>query len=221
MMRNVVLTLIVLIVAIVIFNKNYNGEDSVPEQANAQTTTLDNVLPSGGSETESDTGPLVVLNPAVDSAEPSTGTEPESESVAAFTPEEPVAAVETAATEAEEAVVEPIKEDSLSVPNDATDATSQEAKELIQEAFNEEHGITPQGIRKAIRDITERVKVVAETRTPYQATPMAKDDILRLIKDLESQMKTAARNLEFEKAALLRDRIFDLRKGFDYVEVVK
>lgn len=135
MMRNVVLTLIVLIVAIVIFNKNYNGEDSVPEQANAQTTTLDNVLPSGGSETESDTGPLVVLNPAVDSAEPSTGTEPESESVAAFTPEEPVAAVETAATEAEEAVVEPIKEDSLSVPNDATDATSQEAKELIQEAL--------------------------------------------------------------------------------------
>ncbi|MFC2011485.1 excinuclease ABC subunit UvrB, partial [Chloroflexota bacterium] len=65
----------------------------------------------------------------------------------------------------------------------------------IQESYNEEHGITPQGIRKAIKDITERVKAVAETRTPYVATPMAKEDIVRLIKDLESQMKTAARNL--------------------------
>jgi len=82
----------------------------------------------------------------------------------------------------------------------------------IQEAYNREHGITPQGIRKAIRDITERVRVVAETRTPYTAAPIAKEDIARLIKELESQMKTAARNLEFEKAALLRDRIIELRK---------
>ena len=41
---------------------------------------------------------------------------------------------------------------------------------------------------------------------------MPKDELLRLIKDLESQMKGAARNLEFEKAALLRDQIVDLRK---------
>ncbi len=89
----------------------------------------------------------------------------------------------------------------------------------IQEAYNREHGITPQGIRKAIKDITERVKVVAETRTPYTATPIAKEDVIRLIKDLESQMKIAARNLDFEKAALLRDRIFELRKEFDYAEI--
>ncbi len=85
----------------------------------------------------------------------------------------------------------------------------------IQEAYNREHGITPQGIRKAIRDITERVRVVAETRTPYVAAPIAKDDITRLIKELESQMKTAARSLEFERAALLRDRIIELRKDLD------
>ncbi|MFC1865000.1 UvrB/UvrC motif-containing protein, partial [Chloroflexota bacterium] len=91
----------------------------------------------------------------------------------------------------------------------------------IQEAYNRERGITPQGIRKAIKDITERVKVVAETRTPYVAAPIAREDIARLIKDLESQMKTAARNLDFEKAALLRDRIIDLRKEFDYAEVRK
>ncbi len=91
----------------------------------------------------------------------------------------------------------------------------------IQEAYNREHGITPQGIRKAIRDITERVRVVAETRTPYTAAPIAKEDIARLIKELESQMKIAARNLEFEKAALLRDRIIELRKDFDYAEIKK
>ncbi|MFC1965495.1 excinuclease ABC subunit UvrB [Chloroflexota bacterium] len=89
----------------------------------------------------------------------------------------------------------------------------------IQEAYNKERGITPQGIRKAIKDITERVKAVAETRAPYVATPASKEDVTRLIKELESQMKTAARNLEFEKAALLRDRIIELRKEFDYVEI--
>ncbi len=83
----------------------------------------------------------------------------------------------------------------------------------IQEVYNKEHGITPQGIRKAIKDITERVQAVAEARTPYVAAPIAKEDIARLVKELESQMKTAARNLEFEKAALLRDRIIELKKG--------
>ena len=83
----------------------------------------------------------------------------------------------------------------------------------LQQAYNEEHGITPEGIRKTVHDITERVRAIAETRAPYIAQgDLPKDDILRLIKDLESQMKTAARNLEFEKAALLRDQIVDLRK---------
>ncbi|MFC1985537.1 excinuclease ABC subunit UvrB [Chloroflexota bacterium] len=91
----------------------------------------------------------------------------------------------------------------------------------IQEAYNKEHGITPQGIRKAIKDITERVRVVAETRAPYVTAPTSKEDVTRLIKELESQMKTAARNLEFEKAALLRDRIIELRKEFDYAEIKK
>jgi len=92
----------------------------------------------------------------------------------------------------------------------------------IQEAHNREHGITPQGIRKAIRDITERVKAVAETRTAYTfGAPATREDVVRLIKDLEAQMKTAAKTLEFEKAALLRDRIIELRKEFDYTEIKK
>jgi excinuclease ABC subunit B len=83
----------------------------------------------------------------------------------------------------------------------------------IQEDFNKEHGITPQGIKKAIKDITERVTmVVAEERAKYNASHVPPEEIARLIKDLESQMKKAAKNLEFEKAALLRDRIVDLRK---------
>ena len=89
-----------------------------------------------------------------------------------------------------------------------------------QKAYNIEHSITPQGIRKAIKDITERVKTAAEVRTPYtDAAPIAKEDIIRLIKELEAQMKTAALNLEFEQAALFRDRIIELRRDFDYAEI--
>jgi len=82
----------------------------------------------------------------------------------------------------------------------------------VQEAYNSEHGITPQGIRKAIKDITERIQVVAETRAPYSTDPMSRRDLSRLIKQLEAEMKAAARNLEFEKAAMIRDRIIELRK---------
>ena len=83
----------------------------------------------------------------------------------------------------------------------------------VQEAYNREHGITPQSIRKAIKDITDGIKAVTEAHAPYKADPsFSKAQIASLIKDLESQMKSAARNLEFEKAALLRDRIMELRK---------
>ena len=51
--------------------------------------------------------------------------------------------------------------------------------------------------------------------------PPTREDVTRLIKELEGQMKTAARNLEFEKAALIRDRIIELRKEFEPVEIVE
>ena len=98
--------------------------------------------------------------------------------------------------------------DSMRRAIDETDRRRQ-----LQQVHNDENGITPQGIRKTVHDITERVRAIAETRTPYVVQgDLPKDDILRLVKDLEAQMKTAARNLEFEKAALLRDQIVDLRK---------
>ena len=90
-------------------------------------------------------------------------------------------------------------------------------RRVIQEAYNKEHGITPQGISKAIRDITERVQAVAEKRAPYAISPVSKEEMLHLIKELESQMKKAAKNLEFEKAAMLRDRIVELRKDEELI----
>jgi excinuclease ABC subunit B len=82
----------------------------------------------------------------------------------------------------------------------------------VQEAYNRQHGITPQGITKAVKDITERVQAVAEMRTPYATTSTSGEEMLELIKQLESDMKAAAKNLEFEKAAIIRDRITELRR---------
>jgi excinuclease ABC subunit B len=86
-------------------------------------------------------------------------------------------------------------------------------RRATQVEYNAERGITPEGIRKAIHDITDHVKKVAEERAEYVvAHEVPKDELARLIKDLESQMKAAAKNLEFEKAALLRDQVYELRK---------
>ncbi len=92
----------------------------------------------------------------------------------------------------------------------------------IQAEFNRQHNITPEGIRKAIRDITERIRRVAEPQATYETRRnLSKDDMARVIKDLEAQMKQAARQLEFEKAALLRDEMVDLKKLLVSQEVVE
>ena len=84
----------------------------------------------------------------------------------------------------------------------------------IQTTFNREHNIEPQGIKKEIKDITDRVKAIAEERATYTINKeVPRGELLRLVKDLETQMKEAARNLEFEKAAALRDQVLDLRKA--------
>jgi len=98
-------------------------------------------------------------------------------------------------------------------------------RRAIQEEYNQKHGITPHSISKAIKDITERVAAsVAEERGIYNASapktgPSSREEVTRLIKDLEIQMKGAAKNMEFEKAALLRDRIIELRREFEFVEI--
>ena len=84
----------------------------------------------------------------------------------------------------------------------------------IQDAHNQRHGIEPQSIHKAVRDITQGLRGVAETKASYQVAreEMTRDDMYRVIKDLEFQMKEAARALEFEKAAHLRDEMLELKK---------
>jgi excinuclease ABC subunit B len=87
-----------------------------------------------------------------------------------------------------------------------------------QHAYNLEHGIQPASIIKAIHDLTERLSpahAMAEAAGEYKAgsgfESMPKKEIQRLINELEKEMKEAARNLEFERAAVLRDQVYELR----------
>ncbi|PDW04759.1 excinuclease ABC subunit UvrB [Candidatus Viridilinea mediisalina] len=90
----------------------------------------------------------------------------------------------------------------------------------IQHAHNLRNNITPVGISKGVRDLTDRMRRMAEERSEYQvnasptpASPaMPRDELQKLINDLEKQMKQAARDLQFEQAATLRDQIVELRK---------
>ena len=94
-----------------------------------------------------------------------------------------------------------------------------ERRRTLQIAYNREHGIEPTSIMKAIREVGMRLKQVAEAEGAYEkrgrpvgAGEMPKDELARLIKDLESQMKEAAKQLEFERAAALRDEVVQLRE---------
>lgn len=92
----------------------------------------------------------------------------------------------------------------------------------IQVAHNKKHNITPQGITKAIKDITDRVRAIAEERATYTIDKEApRGELMRLVKQMETQMKEAAKNLEFEKAAALRDQIIDIRKALALDEDAK
>jgi excinuclease ABC subunit B len=83
-----------------------------------------------------------------------------------------------------------------------------------QMAYNLEHGIEPTTIVKEIHDLTERIQAFAAA--PREEGPISMDipasDLRRVIDELDKEMKTAAQNLEFEKAALLRDQLFELRE---------
>ncbi|MCM3128244.1 MULTISPECIES: excinuclease ABC subunit UvrB [unclassified Paenibacillus] len=88
-----------------------------------------------------------------------------------------------------------------------------ERRRAIQVAYNEEHGITPQTIRKKIREVIEATKV-AEAKSDYLtggAEKMSKRDRQSLMQRLEAEMKDAAKNLQFERAAELRDALLELK----------
>jgi len=105
--------------------------------------------------------------------------------------------------------------DSMRRAIDETDRRRQK-----QQTYNREHGIIPASIVKEVRDLTDRLKVAAEERAEYVTERrIPKDEMARLIKELEKQMKEAAAQLEFEKAALLRDQIFELRREMQDMDV--
>ena len=85
----------------------------------------------------------------------------------------------------------------------------------IQEAYNEEHGITPTTIKKAVRDLIAVSKAVAETEVKLKKEPesMSKKELKDLISQLEKQMRQAAADLNFEQAAELRDKMIELKKN--------
>ena len=86
----------------------------------------------------------------------------------------------------------------------------------IQMEYNEEHGITPVGIRKDVRSLSDRLHAAeSEGEQPggVAIAAMPRDEVMRIVKDLEAQMKRASRELEFEKAAQLRDQIVELRRA--------
>jgi excinuclease ABC subunit B len=88
-------------------------------------------------------------------------------------------------------------------------------RRLIQDQHNQEHGITPQGIEKALRDINDdlRQTFASENETDtISILDIPKDEAIRVINDLENQMRKVAKELDFERAAILRDQIVDLRR---------
>ena len=101
----------------------------------------------------------------------------------------------------------------------AIDETNRRRK--AQTAFNQSHHITPRGIKKDVKTLSERIKAMSganaealNTRsTAVALAGIPKDEALRLIKDLEFQMREAAKQLEFEQAAQLRDQIIELRRS--------
>jgi excinuclease ABC subunit B len=87
-----------------------------------------------------------------------------------------------------------------------------------QEAYNVERGIVPQTIVKGIRDINDRLRAVAEAAGAYsvegrarELSQMSRDEIGKLVGQMEAEMRAAAKELDFERAAALRDEIQDIR----------
>ncbi|MBL8131196.1 MAG: excinuclease ABC subunit UvrB [Anaerolineae bacterium] len=93
-----------------------------------------------------------------------------------------------------------------------------ERRRAIQQAYNEQHGITPRTIVKQVRDLTDRLRGAIEPEVQQAAggqlslSALPKDELHRMIKALEQEMKSAAKALEFEKAALLRDQMIELKQ---------
>ncbi|MDO4302289.1 MAG: excinuclease ABC subunit UvrB [Bacillota bacterium] len=93
-------------------------------------------------------------------------------------------------------------------------------RRAIQQRYNEEHHITPQSIKKAVRDLISISKVIAKEELQFEKDPesMSRDELEKLIQQVEKQMKKAAADLNFEAAAELRDKMVELKKKYKELE---
>lgn len=89
-----------------------------------------------------------------------------------------------------------------------------ERRRKIQQKYNEEHGITPQTIKKAVRDLISTSKVIAKEEVAFDKDPesMDREELEKLIGEVQKKMKRAAAELNFEAAAELRDKLVELKK---------
>ena len=95
-----------------------------------------------------------------------------------------------------------------------------ERRRKVQMAYNEEHGITPQTVKKAVRDLISISKKVASEELQMEKDPesMSRSELEKLIKDMTKQMKKAAAELNFEMAAQVRDKLVELKKQLQEIE---
>ena len=90
----------------------------------------------------------------------------------------------------------------------------------LQQKYNEEHGITPQTIKKSVRDLISISKEIAKEEVRFEKDPESMDEkeLKKLIADVEKKMKKAASELNFEVAAELRDKMVDLKKTLEKIK---
>ena len=90
----------------------------------------------------------------------------------------------------------------------------------VQEEYNKEHHITPQTVKKAVRDLISISKSVAETEEKLEKDPesMSRKELEKLIKEVEKKMRKAAADLNFEAAAGLRDKMVELKKNLEEMD---
>ena len=93
-------------------------------------------------------------------------------------------------------------------------------RRALQQKYNEEHGITPRTIKKAVRDLISISKAVAETEEKLEKDPesMSRKELENLIKKVQKQMQAAAADLNFEMAASLRDKMLELKKNLEELD---
>ena len=92
--------------------------------------------------------------------------------------------------------------------------TETERRREIQSRYNKEHGITPQTIKKAVRDLISISKAIAKEEMRFEKDPesMSREELEKLIGSVQKKMKQAAADLNFEAAAELRDKMVELKK---------